>query len=116
MKQSTRLLIFGLVLAVLQTAAPIIGAENFSIYAFVFPVGSVILTFLGKNLKGAAWTIVGQLGGNAAAFYAAHPTPANLNFSDGSAWKYIISAWIIPWAIQALGVFGAKADPLSQNQ
>ncbi len=116
MKQSTRLLIFGLLLAVLQTAAPIINAEHLSVYAFVFPVGSVILTYLSQNLKGAAWTIAGQLGANAAAFFAANPTPESLNFADGSAWKYIISAWIVPWLIQALGVFGAKAEPQSPNQ
>jgi hypothetical protein len=109
MSNSKKAFWFGLILVALQIIAPIINAEVLTWYVFVFPVASGVLVYLSKNLKGATWTVAGQLGAGLTAFFASHPTP------DGITLKYVLSAWILPLLIQAVTAWmpnGEKSEDI----
>jgi uncharacterized membrane protein len=103
-----KVLITGLLMAILVAITPVIQGDGFSWYSLVFAGALAATSVLTKNFHGQVWTILGIVAAVAANFFLAHPEPTGITT------EYVLKSWVLPLILQILGAAKNGGQPKTE--
>lgn len=100
-----KVLLTGLIVAIVNPVIVLLNGDHISLYNIVFSVGIAAGSYLSRNMKGQVWTMVGIVAASATNFFTSNPEPTGMTL------KYVLASYVLPMVIQIVTAFSGPEKP-----